>query len=110
MAPDSLPSAPSTNPTPFNVTPLASGMNTPRLANGLAIGSVGDYLTANLSKAPFAGLKTFIGGSKALDSLVKLIASTESFFHPSTGGAWTSDVRQNFSSTGSAALLKDHAS
>ncbi|KAI0034951.1 hypothetical protein K488DRAFT_76958 [Vararia minispora EC-137] len=93
MAPDSLPSAPSTNPTPFVATPLASGTSTPRLMNSLgSAGSVGDYLTATLGKAPFAGLKTYTGGSKALDSLVKLIASTESFFHPSNSGAWTSDL------------------
>lgn len=54
--------------------------------------SIGDYLTAHLNKTAFAGLRTYIGGSKALDSLVKLIASTESFFHPSNSGAWTSDV------------------
>ncbi|KAF8898414.1 hypothetical protein BD779DRAFT_1607229 [Infundibulicybe gibba] len=31
----------------------------------------------------------FIAGSKALDSLDRLITSTESFFHPSNSGAWT---------------------
>lgn len=34
----------------------------------------------------------FIAGSKALDSLDKLITSTESFFHPSNSGAWTVNV------------------
>ncbi|KAF8922284.1 armadillo-type protein [Mucidula mucida] len=31
----------------------------------------------------------YIGGSRALDSLGRLITSTESFFHPSNSGAWT---------------------
>ena len=53
---------------------------------------MGDYLSAPLAKIPFLSLKSYVGGSKALDSLVKLIASTESFFHPSNSGAWTADV------------------
>ncbi|KAI0257360.1 hypothetical protein BJV78DRAFT_1277900 [Lactifluus subvellereus] len=87
MAPDGLPTAPSNAPTPLG-TPFASGMNTPRHQSG----SVGDYLTASLGKLPFLSLKSYVGGSKALDSLVKLIASTESFFHPSNSGAWTADL------------------
>lgn len=87
MMPDGLPTAPSSAPTPVG-TPLASGMNTPRHQGG----SIGDYLTAPLGKISFTSLKSYVGGSKALDSLVKLIASTESFFHPSNSGAWTSDV------------------
>ena len=87
MSPDGLPTAPSSAPTPLG-TPFASGMNTPRNQSS----SVGDYLTAPLGKLPFLTLKSYVGGSKALDSLVKLIASTESFFHPSNSGAWTADV------------------
>jgi Proteasome-substrate-size regulator, mid region len=87
MAPDGPPTAPSSAPTPLG-TPFTSGMNTPRHQSS----SVGDYLAASLGKLPFLGLKSYIGGSKALDSLVKLIASTESFFHPSNSGAWTGDV------------------
>lgn len=34
----------------------------------------------------------FIAGSKALDSLDRLITSTESFFHPSNHGKWTVNV------------------
>jgi proteasome activator subunit 4 len=33
--------------------------------------------------------QTYIGGSKALDALVKLIQATESYFHPSNWGPWT---------------------
>lgn len=35
----------------------------------------------------------FLSGSRALDSLDKLITSTESFFHPSNTGHWTLAVR-----------------
>ncbi|KAI9438389.1 hypothetical protein F5148DRAFT_883735 [Russula earlei] len=87
MAPDGLPTSPSSAPTPLG-TPFASGMNTPRHQSS----SVGDYLAAPLGKLPFLSLKSYVGGSKALDSLVKLIASTESFFHPSNSGAWTVDL------------------
>ena len=38
-------------------------------------------------------MKTYLAGSRALDSLAKLIATVESFFHPSNSGAWTADVR-----------------
>lgn len=34
----------------------------------------------------------FLEGSKALDSLDRLITSTESFFHPSNSGQWTTNV------------------
>jgi hypothetical protein len=34
----------------------------------------------------------FLEGSKALDSLDRLITSTESFFHPSNSGPWTMNV------------------
>lgn len=33
--------------------------------------------------------KGYVAGSKALDSLDRLITSTESFFHPSNSGPWT---------------------
>lgn len=93
MSPDGLPHAPSNAPTPF-MTPLASGMNTPGIGTPRSMmnGNVGDYLSVHLGKVPLPSYKTYVGGSKALDSLVKLIASTESFFHPSNSGAWTADV------------------
>lgn len=34
----------------------------------------------------------FIAGSRALDSLEKLIKSAESYFHPSNTGPWTQSV------------------
>jgi proteasome activator subunit 4 len=37
----------------------------------------------------------YIAGSKALDSLDRLITSIESFFHPSNTGMWTLSVRLN---------------
>lgn len=35
---------------------------------------------------------SFLAGSKALDSLAKIITSAESFFHPSNSGHWTLSV------------------
>ena len=34
----------------------------------------------------------YLAGSKALDSLDKLLTSTESLFHPSNTGSWSSNV------------------
>jgi proteasome activator subunit 4 len=33
--------------------------------------------------------KAYVGGSKALDSLLKFVNATETFFHPSNYGGWT---------------------
>lgn len=38
------------------------------------------------------GSKFYLGGCKALDLLSRMITSTESFFHPSNSGSWTSDL------------------
>lgn len=35
---------------------------------------------------------SFVAGSRALDSLAKIITSAESFFHPSNTGLWTLGV------------------
>lgn len=56
-------------------------------------GNLGDYLAHKLSVKGMPRIKTYLAGSKALDSLAKLIASTEGFFHPSNSGSWTVDVR-----------------
>ncbi|KAH9921997.1 uncharacterized protein BXZ73DRAFT_91690 [Epithele typhae] len=88
MAPDSMPSPASNAPTPF-FTPLASGTSTPLPQQ---IGGLGDYLSAPLGKGSHLKAKTYLGGCKALDSLAKLIASTEGFFHPTNSGSWTTDL------------------
>lgn len=38
---------------------------------------------------PRPSTRSYLGGSKALDSLSKFIQATESFFHPSNSGMWT---------------------
>jgi proteasome activator subunit 4 len=87
MAPDG-PSVPeSSAPTPV-FSPLPSGMNTPQVATS----TLQEYLAAPLGKKGVSRTKTYVAGCQALDSLVKMIASTESFFHPSNSGAWTTDV------------------
>ena len=67
-------------------------MNTP-MPHDTRKGVIGDYLSAPLGKGVHVKTKTYLAGSKALDSLAKLIATVESFFHPSNSGAWTADVR-----------------
>ncbi|KAM5538277.1 hypothetical protein V8D89_008164 [Ganoderma adspersum] len=88
MAPDALPSPGSNDPTPF-FTPQASGTSTPLPQQN---GGLGDYLASPLGKGSHLKAKTHLAGCKALDSLAKLIASTESFFHPTNSGSWTSDL------------------
>lgn len=69
-------------------TPSPSGVSTPQLQNK----TLGEYLSTPLSSGPLPQRTGYLAGSRALDSLAKLIASTESFFHPSNSGAWTADV------------------
>lgn len=83
MSQDGIPAPVSTAGSPL-FTPLPSGVSTPVFMQT----SAADYLSAPLSLSH----QTYIGGSKALDSVARLIASTESFFHPSNSGAWTNDV------------------
>ncbi|KAG1867785.1 hypothetical protein DFJ58DRAFT_859984 [Suillus subalutaceus] len=84
MAPDGAPAPPSTASTPW-YTPMTSGVSTPQVS-----GSVGEYITVPLRN--WEPPKLYLGGSKALDSLARLIASTEHFFHPTNSGSWTSDL------------------
>ncbi|KAJ7655130.1 hypothetical protein DFH06DRAFT_491600 [Mycena polygramma] len=88
MASDGIPSPASNAPSPM-FTPVPSGMTTPRIpANSLR-----DYLSAPLARAgTLPKHKTYLAGSKALDSLSQIIASTESFFHPSNSGPFTADL------------------
>ncbi|PSR73164.1 hypothetical protein PHLCEN_2v10976 [Hermanssonia centrifuga] len=94
MSPDGIPTPASTAPTPF-FTPTASGASTPLPhphSNAGLAGALADYLSAPLGKASHLKSKTYLGGSKALDSLSKFIASTEGFFHPTNSGNWTNDL------------------
>jgi proteasome activator subunit 4 len=91
MAQDGLPTAPSNAPTPL--TPFTPGMMTPNTpGTPIPGGNLGDYLSHRLVAKGLPKAKTYLAGSKALDSLSKLIATTEGFFHPSNSGAWTADV------------------
>ncbi|KAJ7462702.1 hypothetical protein B0H11DRAFT_2310714 [Mycena galericulata] len=89
MAADGMPSPASNAPTPM-FTPVPSGMNTPRIPTN----SLRDYLSAPLARtsAGPSKIKTYLAGSKALESLSQIIASTESFFHPSNSGPFTADL------------------
>ncbi|THV06091.1 hypothetical protein K435DRAFT_44420 [Dendrothele bispora CBS 962.96] len=87
MSPDGMPTPASNAPTPL-FTPLPSGMNTPAVQTS----ALSDYLSAPLAKASHLKHRTYLGGSKALDSLARLIASVEGFFHPSNSGGWTADL------------------
>ncbi|KAK1232605.1 Proteasome activator BLM10 [Marasmius sp. AFHP31] len=87
MAEDGMPAPPSNAPTPF-FTPLPSGMNTPAIQTS----TLKDYLSAPLGKGVQTKGKTYIAGSKALDSLIRFIASIQDFFHVSNSGSWTNDL------------------
>ncbi|KAJ7275353.1 hypothetical protein B0H12DRAFT_1086888 [Mycena haematopus] len=91
MAPDGKPSPASGAPTPL-FTPVPSGVQTPQIPT---YNSLRDYLSAPLANK-FGALpskhKTYLAGSKALESLSQIIASTESFFHPSNSGPFTADL------------------
>ncbi|KAF8213398.1 hypothetical protein K438DRAFT_1902498 [Mycena galopus ATCC 62051] len=91
MAPDGKPSPLSGAPTPV-FTPVPSGVQTPQIPSH---NSLRDYLSAPLANKAGAlpsKHKTYAAGSKALESLAQIIASTESFFHPSNAGSYTSDL------------------
>lgn len=63
-------------------------------AGATPFGSTAPSRTSSAKHLPGLGLgsapkqKTYLAGSKALDSLANLIQATESFFHPSNYGAW----------------------
>ena len=90
MAPDGIAVPASNAPTPM-FSPLPSaGPGTPVHSHTNAA----DYLTAPFGKQLYTHIKpsAYLGGSRALDSLARMVASTESFFHPSNSGSWTNDV------------------
>ncbi|KAH9487110.1 Proteasome activator complex subunit 4 [Psilocybe cubensis] len=87
MSTDGLPVPPSNAATPV-FSPLPSAASTPHPSNA----SLGDYLSSPISKKAHFAPRTYLAGSKALDSLARMIASTESFFHPSNSGTWTADL------------------
>lgn len=86
MTTDSIPALSSGASTPFT-----TGIVTPQPG----VGKLGDYFSAPLGPKRIKE-KKYLGGSKALDSLSKLIISCESFFHPTNSGKWTNDVRLSF--------------
>ncbi|PCH33392.1 ARM repeat-containing protein [Wolfiporia cocos MD-104 SS10] len=88
MAPDGVPTPASNAPTPA-FTPFASRSSTPLPQHN---GGLGDYLSAPLAKTIHSKVKTHLAGCKALDSLAKMIASVEGFFHPTNSGSWTNDL------------------
>jgi proteasome activator subunit 4 len=67
-------------------TPVHSALSRVK-ANGLHTSDSTDSLAAAGKRAD--AQRTYLGGSKALDHLAKLIVSCETFFHPSNHGAWT---------------------
>jgi len=84
MAPDG-PMVPPSN----LATPIFSPLPTAQHLKGA---SAGDYLSAPLASSKIVNPRAYLGGSKALDSLARMIASTEQFFHPAASGSWTGDV------------------
>ncbi|KAF5337122.1 hypothetical protein D9611_003196 [Ephemerocybe angulata] len=77
---------PSNLPTPM-FSPLPSGMNTPHIRDT----NLGDYLSAPI-RGKGTSPRAYLAGSRALDSVARMIASTEHFFHPSNSGSWTGDL------------------
>lgn len=67
-------------------TPTASEIPTPTRGSEIDLPSLASS-RAGPSKPP-----TYLGGSKALDSLSKLLQATEPFFHPSNYGSWQSKL------------------
>ncbi|KAG8866672.1 hypothetical protein FRC20_007837 [Serendipita sp. 405] len=89
MTPDGVPAPASGAATPF--TPgIGSPLMTPLLGSSPA--SISDYFSAPLMSKTRLKERKYLGGSKALDSLSKLIMSCESFFHPTNSGNWTGDL------------------
>jgi proteasome activator subunit 4 len=94
MVPDSVPAPASTVATPM-FTPDISRPQTPFAGMSPAghIKESLDYLSAPVGRLRNQHKpQARVGGSRALESFVKLIASLEGFFHPNNSGSWTADV------------------
>jgi proteasome activator subunit 4 len=101
MTPDGLPAPPSGSSTPFT-----AGIMTPQPGQpGTSPSKVTDYFSAALGPKGRMKEKKYLGGSKALEALSKLIISCESFFHPTNSGKWTNDVRRAILSTSTTLTL-----
>ena len=76
-----------------NDSPISSrsGAATPEGLDAHSTTSDATYLNADTFETSRAN-KAYLAGSKALDSLSRMIISTESFFHPSNSGPWTTDL------------------
>ncbi|KIY51373.1 hypothetical protein FISHEDRAFT_37518 [Fistulina hepatica ATCC 64428] len=86
MATDGIPAPASNMPTPL-MTPSASGTSTPQIQTS----TLKEFLSAPLGRG-IHKVKTYIAGSRALDSLARLIFSLENFFHPHHAGSWSTDL------------------
>lgn len=76
-------------------TPSASEMPTPTRGSEVDLPSLisrGGLAPPMQTRARTKRPQTYLGGSKALDSLSKLLQATESFFHPSNYGSWQSKL------------------
>jgi proteasome activator subunit 4 len=74
--------------TPGTATPQLPALKRVKTdTNGLHPSSSSDSLADAGRKAE--ATKTYLGGSRSLEHLAKLITSCESFFHPSNHGAWS---------------------
>jgi len=88
MAEDAPAKPSSSTATPGTATPQNPAMKRVKTgAGGLHPSASTDSLAAAGRKAE--ATKTYLGGSRALEHLAKLITSCEAFFHPSNHGAWT---------------------
>ncbi|EJU01100.1 hypothetical protein DACRYDRAFT_22883 [Dacryopinax primogenitus] len=70
----------------------SSGFSTPEILTPGPSGHKTNGLLRDLFKPHHEKVKTYLAGSKALDSFARLIVSTESFFHPSNSGSWTGNL------------------